>query len=303
MALWIAVIISSYICLAFVAIGDKYLLTGRLKPKIFSFYVGVSGILSLVLIPFVGFVLPDSRSLFLALSAGILFLIGVLFLYKGMEKFEASRIVPAIGGLLPIFTFFLVWFFSHGEAAFSASTLLSFILLLAGSVLVTLESKKVFSFSSLKIAAIAAFLFALSFLLTKKVYLAMPFWSGFIWIRIGSFIIALTLLLSKEVRQELLASRSISKQKTGVAFLIVQGLGAFAAILQNWAIALAGIVFLPIINALQGVQYAFLFILAILFSKKAPHIFKEKISSRVFFQKGLALLLIVAGLLFLEGVF
>jgi len=68
--------------------------------------------------------------------------------------------------------------------------------------------------------------------------------------------------------------------------------GAGAFILQNWAIALAGLAYLSIINALQGVQYVFLFILTGL-------ILKEGLSKKVILQKFFAIILIGIGLVFL----
>ena len=68
---------------------------------------------------------------------------------------------------------------------------------------------------------------------------------------------------------------------------------------QNWAIFLAPLAFLAIINALQGVQYVFLLIFAVLLSLKFPQILKEEISREIIFQKVVAILLIGGGLVIL----
>jgi len=73
-------------------------------------------------------------------------------------------------------------------------------------------------------------------------------------------------------------------------------LGAGANILQNWAIALAPLAFVAVISALQGVQYVFLLIFAVLLSLKSPQILKEEISRKILFQKVIAILLIAGGL-------
>jgi hypothetical protein len=54
---------------------------------------------------------------------------------------------------------------------------------------------------------------------------------------------------------------------------------------------------MPFINALQGVQYVFLLIFAIILSFKLPKILKEEISREIIFQKVAAILLIGAGLI------
>ena len=290
--LWLAPIILAYFLFAIVALGDKYLLKGPPNPKIYAFYVGVLGILSLFLIPFVGFSIPGILELLFCLSAGTIYIFALLGLYEGLEKFEASRIIPAIGGFSPIFILALTYSFSGGKEILGYRELLAFLFLLLGSVLVTIEPTKKISFKSLKISALTAFLLALAFVLTKYVYLMLPFWTGFIWIRISAFLIVLFFILFKEVRKEVFSAKSSFSKKTSAFFIFNQGIGAGAFVLQNWAIALAGFAYLSIIGALQGIQYVFLFILAAL-------ILKEGLSKKVILQKAVAILFIGLGLVFL----
>ena len=297
--LWLIIALSSYFLLALVALGDKYILAGPPNPKTYAFYVGVLGILALALIPFVGFFVPDLPIILLSVLAGAIFVFALYGLYSGLEHFEVSRIIPAIGGLVPLFTFGLAYFLVGGETVLSGWSLSSFILLLAGSVLITFKTKKAFLSRSLKISAIAAFLFALSFVLTKQVYLAQPFWNGFIWIRIGGFLAALSFIVTQDVRREIFTGQSVFQRKTGSIFILNKILGAGAAVLQNWAIALAGFAYLAVINALQGVQYVFLFVLAVLLSTRFPKVFKSNLSKKDIIQKTTAILLIIAGLIVL----
>ena len=294
--LWLIVIVSAYFIFALVSLGDKYLLMGPPNPKNYSFYVGVLWILALFLIPFVNFYVPDLTQIFLCFSAGAIYIFALLGLFEGLEKFEASRIVPAIGGILPIFTFVLVYLFSWGKEILNFREIGAFILLISGSIFIVWESSKKISLESLKISFITAFLFALTFVLTKYVYLAQPFWNGFVWIRIGGFLTALCFLFFKEVRKEIFFRKFTFNKKTGTLFLLNQGVGAGAFILQNWAIALAGLAYLAIINALQGIQYIFLFIFTILFSLKSPKILKEEISKKNIIQKIIAIVAIGVGL-------
>lgn len=296
---WLLVIISAYFLFALVALGDKYLLAGPPNPRSYSFYVGTLGILSLLLIPFVGFFIPDAYQVSLALLAGAIYIFALFWLFTGLENFEASRVVPAIGGFLPLFTFGLVYLFSYGKELLSSYEILAFILLLAGSIFITFEKGKSITSKSLQISAMTAFLFALAFVLAKYVYLAQPFWSGFIWMRIGGFLIALCFIFTKEVKREIFERKFTFQKKTAVFFLFNQTMGGGAFILQNWAIALVPLGSLALVNALEGTKYIFLLIFAILFSLKFPQIFKEKISKEILFQKITAILLIVGGLVLL----
>jgi drug/metabolite transporter (DMT)-like permease len=299
--LWILIAISSYFLFALVALGDKYLLSGPPNPKSYSFYVGILGILVLVLIPFVGFSIPDTYQIILALLAGAIFLFAQFGLFTGLEYFEASRIVPAIGGLLPLFTFGLVFLFSGKGELFSLWEILAFILLLAGSVLVTFKKGKSITSKSFQVSALAAFLFAIAFVLTKYVYLAQPFWSGFIWMRIGGALVAFCFIFTKEVKREIFERKFTFQKKTGTFFLFNQAMGGGAFILQNWAIALVPLGFLAFINALEGTKYVFLLIFTLLISLTQPLWakragLKEEISKEVVFQKIFAIFLIGTGL-------
>lgn len=298
---WLIVAITAYFILAIVSLVDKYLLVGPIpNPKIYTFYVGILGVLVLFLVPFVGFSVPQPSQIILSLLAGAIFIYGLFWFYKALRDFEASRVVPAIGGILPLFTLGLVYIFSAGKETLGYFKFFAFILLILGSILITYERSKKISFQSLRISAIAAFFLALSFVLTKYVYLAQPFWSGFIWIRIGGFLMAIfSFLLFKEIREEIFKKKVSFKKRTIGIFLSNQAMGAGAGILQNWAIFLAPLVYVAIINALQGIQYVFLLIFATLISLKFPKILKEEISRKLLLQKIIAILLIGGGLVLL----
>lgn len=307
--LWLIVTISFYFILAAVFLVDKYLLTSSVPdPKLYTFYVGALGILFLIFIPFVGFYVPSFFQIILALLAGAIYIYALFWFYKSLSLFEASRVVPAISGLVPLFTFFLVYIFSLGKDILPPLGIIAFILLILGSILIVAEKEKFINLKSLKISIVCAFLLSLSFTLSKYVYLSQSFWNGFILIRLGGVIMAVIFLFFvKDIREKIFARRKVANfsqlqkknYKTAIIFLLNQGGGGIAIILQNWALALAPLAYIAVINALQGVQYIFLLILTILISLKFPQIIKEEISKRVILQKGLVMLLIVAGLAFL----
>lgn len=295
---WLLAALSTYLILAIVFLVDKYLLAQRVtNPKVYSFFVGGLGILALLLIPFVNFLIPEVSQLILSLFAGAFYVLGLFWFYKGLKLFEASRIVPAISGVLPFFTFGIIFILSKGKEILEFQEIAAFLFLIFGSVLITYEKSKTISLRCFKIAIIAAFFLALSFVLTKYVYLAQAFWPGFIWIRIGGVLMAVGFFVFfKEIRKEISKTKKNFPKKTAALFISNQGLGGLAIILQNWAIALAPLAYIAIINSLQGVQYVFLLIFAIFLSLKFPQILKEEISKKVLLQKIMAILLIGGGL-------
>ncbi|MFH1575395.1 MAG: hypothetical protein ABIB55_00415 [Candidatus Nealsonbacteria bacterium] len=297
---WLIVAISAYLILAVVYLVDKWLLVGPIPShKTYIFYIGALQIFALFLIPFTGLVIPGPFQIFLSLASGAFFVYGLYWFFKGLQFFEPSRIVPAIGGLLPIFSFLLIFIFSGWKETLIFKDFIAFLLLISGSILLTCEKSKRFSLESMKISVIAAILIAFSFVSAKYVYLEQSFWSGFIWIKMGSFLagISILLLFWKEILAEIFKKKEVvPRKKTTVVFFLNQGAGAGANILQNWAIALAPLAYIAFINALQGVQYVFLLAFAALLSLKFPQILKEEVSKGVIFQKIIAILLIGGGL-------
>ncbi|MDP3956834.1 MAG: hypothetical protein Q8P97_02460 [bacterium] len=196
--IWLTLAIVAYLFFALNAIGDKLLLAGSsLKvSSTYAFFTGLLGLLLLPLVFFLGFPMPESFASFgFAFSAGAVFTLALLPFYAGLKKFQVSSLIPATGALQPIFILFIgVAFFSLTHVP-SAGEFLAFILLLVGSVLITLGKKGAISKESLGLSALAAFLFALSFVLLKQTYLIESFWSGLLWSRIGGGFIAVVIFL------------------------------------------------------------------------------------------------------------
>ncbi|MCX6738005.1 MAG: GRP family sugar transporter [Candidatus Parcubacteria bacterium] len=307
--LWIIFAIIAYFLLAISAVIDDFLLTGPLaKPKLYAFYVSILGIFVFVLAPF-GFVLPDTITLLIALLSGALWFFGLLGLFESLRLFEASRVIPAIGGILPIFTLIFSYIFALQSretiTSLSAGKILAFVFLITGSVLISLEKNNRITKKSFILSGLTALLFALSFFTTKLVYISQPFISGLIWIKVGGFLVALLFLFSKEIRKEIFKKRQKKtlsphkKPRVILLFLFNQLIGVGSGILQNLAIFLAPISYLAFINAAEGVRYVFLLILTVLLSYKFPRFLSDKISKQVVFQKAFAILFIITGLILL----
>jgi len=322
--MWLILILLAYFFLAQANFLDKYILGGSLpSPKIYSFFVGLLSLTTLFIVPtgillslyvfsplqvifpeaFDVLYIPELPLVLLGISAGFSFLFGLYFYYKAVFSFEVSRVGPAVGGLVPLFTLFLIYIFSFlpletglQKGVFTVKQFAAFIFLVSGSVILSVHKKSRITFKSLKVSIIASFLFSLSFLLTKLVYIFLPFWTGLIWVKMGSFVAASCFLLSPEVKEGLRKKRKSFAKKVALPFLLAKGAGSLGSVLQNGAIFLAPVAFLPFINALAGVQYVFLIIIATLFCFKFPRVLKEEISKKALAQKIIAILLIAIGL-------
>jgi len=290
---WIAVVLAGHFLNALAFLMDKFLLSSKRVPSpfVYAFFIGALGILALVLIPF-GVVIPSSAEIIHALVAGATFIIALVFFFAGLKENEASRVVPLTGGFVPAFTFILAYFFL-GERL-GQTEILAFAALVSGGVLITLEHKGKGSARGYAYAVIAAFVFAVSFVITKQVYLEQSFISGFVWSRLGGFLMALSFLLIPSARYGIFHQ---PKQKgtgaTAALFFTGQAAGALGFVLVNYAISLASV---SLVNAMQGAQYAFLLVMVILLSKKFPKVLSERLTGAALTQKVVAIILISVGI-------
>ena len=127
---WLAVALIAYFLFAVVTLTDRYLLRSSLPvPFSYAFYVGIFSLfgsgLILAISPFVfGFSFPlgvftvmsllfqvDWLTILIAVLAGAIFIWALIGFYSGVRAGEASRVVPAIGAGVAIFTLFFAQLF------------------------------------------------------------------------------------------------------------------------------------------------------------------------------------------------
>jgi drug/metabolite transporter (DMT)-like permease len=295
---WLMATILSYFFLALVSLFDRYLLVGPIKnPFAYTFYVGILwSLISFPLIPF-GVKLSNFQFLILGLAAGFIRIFAILFLAKAISESEISRTIPAIGGLLPIFTFFLFLIFLPETRVLNQFYLLAFLLLIFGSVFISLE-KFSFSFKKLKYPIFSSFLFALNFFLTKILYLKLNFITGLFLILFGGGMGAIFSLFFPKIKNQILTQKPVPK--ASFFFILGQAFGGLGVLFQFFALYLAKPNQVPLINALEGVRYVFLLFFVFILSILKPEILKEEIRGKILYQKIFAVLLISSGLAILS---
>lgn len=289
---WLLIVVLAYLFNAVAISIDKALLKKEVpRPAAYTFYISALGAGSIVLLLF-DWQIPSLTGFIYNLLAGVAFTIGLYLMFAALKKADASRVTPFIGGLNPFFIFVLAAFFL-GERM-TTNQILAFAVILLGTFLISLNFKKDKGIGRAFLIAIpSAIFFAISYVITKHVFNTQSFISGFVFIRLGAFIAALFLLLSKGNRQAIFGTVKSSSGGSKLAFGVGQTCGALSAILVNWAISLASV---SLVNALQGLQYVFLFIIVLLLRKKYPHLLDEDLSRRVYLQKVVSISLIVLGL-------
>lgn len=294
---WLLVTILSYFFLSIVALFDRYLLIGPISnPGVYTFYIGILWFFISLPLTFFNLQFKELEVLVLGIFTGLIRIFAIFSLTKGIIESEISRVVPAIGGLLPIFTFLLFSIFLPQTELFTPFSLLAFFLLLFGSVLISLKefSLRIFDFKNLKYPTLSAFLFALSFFLTKVLYLKTNFITGFFLVLVGGGIGVILFLFFSKIRREIFRQRPTLKS-SGI-FLLGQAAGGLGVLFQFYALFLAKPHQVPLINALEGIRYIFLLVFVFLLSIWKPSLLKEEIKGKILYQKIFAILLIGAGL-------
>jgi drug/metabolite transporter (DMT)-like permease len=293
---WLIIALAGYFLLALVSSLDKFLLSGGIpNPKAYAFYIGLLGMLAFVAAPF-GFYIPSIEIIIIALVSGFIFIWALYVFYSALAKGEASRIVPIVGGLSPIFVLILSTIFL--KELLGGTQIAGFIFLVAGGLSLSLTRKKGHEefIKNIRLVIIAAILFAVASVTIKYVYDATGFINGFLWARLGGLLFIILMILPKNVRRQIFAAPAKAGTKLSGVYLTTIALGAAASILIQYAVSLGSV---SLVTAAQGTEYAFLFLILAIFSRKFPQIFKEHLRGQTLLQKIFGIMLVAAGLIFL----
>lgn len=299
-------------------VADKFLLSKKIHSSvIYAFYVGVWSIFNFVILPF-DFWIPNVQELALDLFAGFLFLVTLVFWYKALHQSEATRVVPIVGALVPIFSFMLSFVFL-GESL-SRQQFLAFLILIYGGVLMSVKHTKFYAWKEVTNkfknvfgnyfggihaeyrptrrlifnSTASALLFAAYYVLIKSIYMSQPFIGAFVWSRLGTFLGTLAILFFPDWRRMIFKHQKNQKSPKNMSFfLTVRLFAALAFIMLNWAISMGPV---ALINSIQGAQYVFLFLIVLFLSRKYPKILREEMGGGVMIQKVIGASLVCTGL-------
>ena len=305
---WILITVVAYFFLALASLGDKFLIDHVVKnSRVYAFLISIMGSLAVLLAPWF-LVWPGWYWFGANLIFGAFFTLALIFMFEALKRGEASRVTVIIGGLIPIFTISWSWMFFN--ESFSLEQSAGIALLLLGTFAIASISEESgggrLSKQALGFAFLSALAYAINFLGTKYAYNSQGFWSPFIWLKLGGGLAALLILIKKNNRRDIWESifgkeqkksgQARAKNKSGWLVIFNQIMGALGSVLQSYAISFGSV---AIINALQGVQYAFLLLLGWLLTIFRPDIIKENIHRNILIKKFIAVALVSLGLYFI----
>ncbi len=292
---WFIFALLGYFLYSLVTISNKFLLHQRAttKPLVFTFWVSLFSIFTFGLAPF-GLHWPGFSWLFFDILTGAIYFGALWAFYHALDINEALRSASVIGGLTPIFVLIFSGFFL-GEAL-GWLQLIAFLLLIVGGFLISIEKNKDGFKEKLKginFIALAIILHAVYYVMLKYLFGYQDFITGFIWSRLGMAIVALAILIYPAWRK--MITSSIRAATAGLGYLMIGSkiAAGFGSLFVSLAISKGNV---SLVNALQGVEYAFLFLITVLLSKKWPEILREKLNGAMILQKILAIIIICVGL-------
>ncbi len=297
---WIAYTLGGYFFNAVTSIFDKFLLSGRIKePCVYAFYVAILSLFAIMFVPFGVQIIPWQTIVVFVIS-GVLFLYGLVAFYNAVKRSEISRVAPLVGITISVIAG--VASLAFGPAAnisFSPLNFFSLFLLLGGAFLIAFDLPLKPNDALMKSTLLAGALMALSLIFLKTGYRNADFINGLVWSRLGFVIGGFSLFFIPEYRAAILESAHAMTETnkenfiTGSLFIMNKVFGAVATFLLTYAAYLGPITF---IQALNGVQYAFVLLLALPLSFYFPHIFEEKLLFWDWAQKAVAVILIALGM-------
>lgn len=296
---WFFIVISAHLLNAGSVLVTKFLLVKAIpKAVVFTFWISVLGLIAVTLLPF-GYVRPSASQLVLAFFAGATFDLALLAFFGALRWLETSRVVPVVGGVQPLLILLFSFLFL-GERLTSLQ-MTGIAALVLGTALISIDTTDATPSEAIKrhrgwlYATLATFFFAVTYTATKAVFDTQPFISGFVWIRIGAFVFVLLFLLRPTWRRAIFSNDQKSRTQFGALFVAGQVMGAVGAILLQYAISLASV---TIVTAMQGVQYVFLFALAVVLGRRFT-VLRERLNTGTIVRKIAAIVCIGAGLVFI----
>lgn len=298
--MWMTVALGGYFFAAVVALLDKYILSGPIKaPATYAFYVSLFSLFALFFIPF-GFQFVGWQTIGVFLVSGVMFQYGLVAFYTAVSGREISRIAPLVGTVISLVAFSAILLpGGFAESAFSLVHVFALALLMSGGLLLAFDLPLRPSETLPPAIFVAGLAIGFSLLALKYGYGQANFVSGLVWSRVGMFLGGMTLLFVPMFRQQILASTRYPSDpaqrvaQTGALFVVNKISAGVSAFLITYALSIGPVSF---VQALSGIQYVFLLLLAWPLAYRYPAIFGERLTMWDWIQKAVAIALIALGL-------
>jgi drug/metabolite transporter (DMT)-like permease len=276
---------------------DKYLVERFFKESNVAVMLLFTAFVGIVLLPFIwlyepSVTSPGLRSIALIIVSGLLYMSAMLLYLQALQTEEASIVAPYFQAG-PLFGFVLAYLVL-GETL-SWRQLAGGAMIVLGALIVSVQFKYGARMFKTRLAALmltCGFAGALSGLIFKIYAINVEFWTTTFWMYVGEAIFGCVLLLVPVYRRQLAATLRVNT----AALLSING--------SNELINLGGglgnryaLMFAPlsIVQAIGSTTTLFVFAFGVVLSVFWPGLIREDLSGRELAKKGLAALLVAAG--------
>jgi drug/metabolite transporter (DMT)-like permease len=299
MTVWLPLAIVGHLLNACAFLIDKVLLSTSFKRSgTYASLIGGLSCLALFALPWAP--MPHASTWPAMIGFGSLFVLALWAFFEALRLGEATRVVPIIGSLIPVFTLLDTSILVGERLPLNGYIGFAFLVLATG-ILSSGKESEALKPRTIGICVLSAFLFAASSALGKLAFLESGFLGVFVWSRLFAALTAgLIAIFAVGVKQELAKLLFVKDRQTAVEegskvglMILGQVAGAFGFLLVQFAISQGSA---AIVNALQSVQYAALVLVAWFGGERLAKLLHEHRNLRAFTTKGSAILLVAIGL-------
>ncbi|MDA1060500.1 MAG: EamA family transporter [bacterium] len=286
---WLPFAILSHFFWALVNVGDKYLIGNRFKnPYAYQIILVLGGVMTVLLIPFIDFAVPNAETMKLLLvSSALWFLAGFPYI-KALDIEDVTR-VNIWWSFVPIFSLVIAWILL--EEKLNSDQLIAFSVLIVAAFLASFHiKKKSIRFSKgFWLMIFSCFLYAGYAVAMRKIALSTDIMNALVWNSLLVVVYALPLTAFKFFRKEIKTVSFSSVKMIGA----IAVLGIAANIFNIKALSLGPV---ALVFSMEGFQPIFVFIMVFAISFLTKIDLKEETDKANVTLKIISLVLMLLGI-------
>jgi len=264
---------------------------GREKAVPYVFWIAILSCFGLVFFLF-GFTMPRPVILALSFAAGLSFILMLVAYYKVLSIGEATESVPVVGGFAPLATWIAGSFFQ--SSALNAAESAGFVLLIMGGFILFFSERSKLK-SLLPWTLLAAALTGSTNILEKLVFLnTANFATGYALMKTSTLLTGVLMLTVPYLRRRIFSVSKKTARKLRVLYFANRAIAGAGSLLIFYAIKLESSP--AIVEAINGVRYVIVFIVAFAVTIFIPRLLNETMRGWRVFAKVTATILIITGL-------
>lgn len=293
---WFYFALISSILISAVNIVDKILISDyRIPPVVYVMAISATSLMPLVTLPFFGLSALPFVVFTLTLLVGFIRVYYTLPYFKALTLEEVSRVIPVLQ-LTPIFVLVLSSVILH--EVLRIQDYLGFAFLVIGGTLFAIRlGKRVRISVAFYFMILSSFLLAVYSVGLKYLFSVQDFYTIFIWVQIAGFITLFQFLSFRSPRRSLSSTYKTTSRKIGAILIGEQAVAYVSVFAYSYAIARGP---LSLVSSVASTQPLFVFVFATVLSYRFPRVLKERLTRIDVVLKGLGLLAIFVGVLFIN---